>query len=145
MADITSTVAEKPVGRSGESLGYWVAKKITPVDDGVSATGTHNIITIPANSFVSEGYVVVTTACTSGGSLTAKFGTSSKDYCATIPVANLGSVGDTVKLQIMDYEDTDGDVCFSTSADTFDMTVATAAFTAGVITVMINIVDLISE
>jgi len=144
MADITSTVAEKPVGRSGESLGYWVAKKITPVDDGVSATGAHNIFTIPANCFVREGYVVVTTACTSGGSLTAKWGTTSKDYSGAIPVANLAA-NDFVKLQIMDYEDTDGGAGFSTSADTFDMTVATAAFTAGVITVMINIVDLISE
>mgnify|MGYP003151817754 CR=1 FL=1 len=144
MADITSSVAEKPIGRSGESLGYWVSKKVTPVGDGVSATGAHTIIDIPANSFVSEGYVVVTTACTSGGSLTAKFGTGSKDYSATIPVANLAA-NDFVKLQIMDYEDTDGGAGYSTSADTFDMTVATAAFTAGVFYIAINIVDLISE
>ena len=120
MADITSTVAEKPVGRSGESLGYWVTKKITPVDDGV------------------------TTAVTSAGSATVKFGTGNIDYSGAIPKANLAA-NDIVKLQFMDYEDTDGGAGFSTSADTFDMTVATAALTAGAFTVMINIVDLISE
>ena len=144
MTDITSTVAEKPGGRSGESLGYWVSKKGTPVDDSVTTAAAHEIFTIPANSFVAEGYVVVTTAFTSGGSATVKFGTGTKDYSGAIPVANLAA-NDFVKLQIMDYEDTDGGAGYSTSADTFDMTVATAALTAGAFTVMINIVDLISE
>ena len=71
-------------------------------------------------------------------------GTGSKDYSGVIPVANLAA-NDVVKLQIMDYEDTDGGACYSTSADTFDMTVATAAFTAGAMYVMINIVELVGE
>jgi len=144
MADITSSVAEKEIGRGLESLGYWVCKKITPVDDGVSSAAAHNLITIPANSFVSEGYVVVTTTATSGGGATVKFGTGTKDYCGVIPVANLAA-NDFVKLQIMDYEDTDGGAGYSTSADTFDMTVATAALTAGAFYVMINIVKLPGE
>jgi hypothetical protein len=73
-----------------------------------------------------------------------KFGTGNIDYSGAIPKANLAA-NDIVKLQFMDYEDTDGGAGFSTSADTFDMTVATAALTAGAFTVMINIVDLISE
>ena len=144
MADITSSVAQKPIGKSGEGLGYWVSKKVTFVADGVSATGAHNVFTIPANSFVAEGYVVFTTASTSDGSATVKFGNATLDYCGVVPVANCGS-GDIFALSINDKEDTDSGVGYSTSADTFDMTVATAAFTAGAFTIAVKIVDLISE
>jgi predicted RNA-binding protein with TRAM domain len=144
MADITSTVAEKPVGRSGESLGYWVSKKITPVDDGVTTVAAHNIFTIPANSFVAEGYVVFTTAVTSGGAATIKFGNATLDYCGALAKANC-AVGDIFALSINDQDATDSGVGYSTSADTFDMTVGTAALTAGAFTVAIRIVDLISE
>ena len=144
MTDITSSVAQKEVGKGLEGLGYWVCKKVTPVSDSTDTAAAHEIITLPANSFVTEGYVVVTTTCTSGGSATVKWGTGSKDYSGAIPVANLAA-NDVVKLQIMDYEDVDGGAGYSTSADTFDMTIATAALTAGVMYVMINIVELVGE
>ena len=144
MADITSTVAEKPIGKSGESLGYWVSKKVTPVDDSVSTAAAHEIFTIPANSFVAEGYVVFTTSVTSGGSATIKFGTGNIDYCGTFGKANCAA-NDVIALSINDQDATNSGAGYSTSADTFDMTVATAALTAGAFTIAVRIVDLISE
>jgi hypothetical protein len=144
MADITSSVADKEIGRGLEALGYWVCKKITPVDDGVSSAAAHNLITIPAKSFVRSGYVVVTTSVTSGGSATVKFGTGNIDYCGAFAKANLAA-NDVIALSINDQDATNSGAGYSTSADTFDMTVATAALTAGAFYVMINIVKLPGE
>ena len=50
-----------------------------------------------------------------------------------------------IALSINDQDATNSGAGYSTSADTFDMTVATAALTAGAFTIAVRIVDLISE
>lgn len=147
MADITSSVAEQPIQRSDDGLGRWVAKKITPVSDGVDATGTHNIITLPANSFVAGGWVVVTTAFTStsnDGTVQFKVGSATLGAAFTADGTELAA-NDVIRLTANDFEDTAGSALYATSADTVDMVVATHAITAGAFTIMLNIVELIQE
>jgi hypothetical protein len=146
MADITGN-AEAGVGRSDDSLGRWVVKKITPVSDGVDATGTHNVVDVPANNFVAMGFFVVTTSFTSTsntGTIQFKVGSAAMGAAITADGTELQS-GDVLFLSANDYADTAGSALYVTSADTVDFVVATNAITAGAGYLILLLVDLIDE
>lgn len=147
MADITSSVAEQPVQRSDDSLGRWVSKKITPVSDGVDSKDTHNIITLPANSFVAEGLLVITTKMVStsnNGKIQFAVGSGTIGGQMTADGNELDA-NDVIRLVPNDQDTGGGEALYVTSPDTIDMVVGTNPITAGAFTVFFRIVELIQE
>ncbi len=147
MADITSSVVGKEVQRSPESLGIWVCKKITPVADSVASVTTHNLITQPANSYIAEGQLIITTKMVStsnNGTILIAIGGVGLHTALTMDGTECDA-GDVFTLCATDFEDTAGAALYKTSADTLDLVVGTNAITAGVFYLIVRIVELIGE
>jgi len=147
MADITTSVKEANIERHDVGLGTWVAKLITPVSDSVAATGTHEVITLPANCFVAGGWVVVKTKLTStsnNGTMQFKVGSATLGAAFTADGTELDAK-DVIRLGANDFDGTAGSSLYVTTADTIDMVVATNAITAGAFYLIVNIVELIDE
>jgi len=150
MTDYTGNVVGSVVNanaqRSDDSFGRWEIKKITFTAAGVGNQGTHNLITIPAKSFVAGGYFIITTSLVSDGTngtisflgQTAMHGTLTANGSECV-------LGDIIQFKHMDLEDAVGMANYNASADTFDLTVATNDVTAGEGYLLLNIVGLYDE
>ena len=146
MTDYTSSLGEVQVGRSGDSVGRWVVKKLTFTATGIGDQGTHNVITIPAKNFVAMGFFVVTTSLVSDSSSgTILFQAGEAMHTAITADGTELAAKDVVFLSPGDYEDTIGLQLYNSSADTLDIVVATNDITSGVGYLIVLLIDLTNE
>lgn len=147
MTDITASVLESQVGRSDDSVGRWVCKKITPVADSVSAVATHNLITMNANEFFAFGFVVIVTSLASTSNTgTIQFQVAGETYSALLVADGTELVAkDVIMLVPNDKSEVAGPAGYVTATDAIDMDVATNALTAGVFYIVALLVDLTEE
>jgi hypothetical protein len=105
---------------------------------GIETVGTHNLVTVSAGQALVGASLMVEDAVTSGGSATVKFNCGD-DLTGAIPVANLAA-GDVVNFT---FGATTGTVAtYAKTADkTLNMTVATAALTAGKFVLVLGFID----
>ena len=95
-------------------------------------------MTIPVGDAFVGGYVIVTTAFTSGGSATLRFSINGDTLTGLLPKADL-AIGDVITLQATDVDGTAGVEGFAVAAAaTLDVAVATAAITAGAIRLVVQ-------
>lgn len=135
MADITTTIKEVRTPKVFQDPSEVRTYQWDPANDGTGGTGTHNIIPIPEGYALLSADVVITEAFTSAGSATVKFLTGENDFTGAVPKAAL-TVGEVFPLlSVLDATATagvghyvDGTVV---TAETLDVTVGTAALTAG--------------
>lgn len=130
MADLTLTLADKPLDRAHYSHIQWVRRVVNLTD---LADGANEVITVPAEYALVAGYVLSRVTATSGGSATLKavFG---GDLTSTISVANLAK-GKVTQLTLNTPIST-----YVTTATKVSLTNATAVYTAGQVEVAIGIV-----
>ena len=111
---------------------------------GIETTGTHNIYTIPQGMALVGAKLITTTAFTSAGSATIQFAIGSDNMTGVIPIANLAA-GDCVDITLSSTTSTTTTAGYADTADdTFDMTVGTAALTAGAFVLIVQLVDVTS-
>lgn len=146
MTDFTSSIKEIQVGRSDDSVGRFVCKKLTFTAAGYGNQGTHNLITMPAKNAVVMGWFIVTTSLVSDSNNgTLKFH-AAEDMGTAITANGTELVAkDVVFLCPNDYEDTAGKSLYNSSADTVDITVATNDITAGEGYLIVLLIDLTNE
>lgn len=149
MADMTAILSvERRTPKFDMSAIDW---KVLTLDFGLAAnasmlaTGTHNIMTWPAGAGLAFGkaFVVTSMASTSNDG-TIKFLLNGGDDLSPAMTADGTELvaGDSFPLGIVDYEDAAGKKCYSATATTLDMTIATHAMTAGKIVLVLGIVNL---
>jgi hypothetical protein len=145
--NVAGSVVEANVHRSDDALGRWECKKITFTAAGVGNQGTHNLITLPANTFVAGGYFIITTKIVSDSNNgTGRFGIGSIYVHAAFTADGTEcDAKDVIQFFSHDFEDAAASGLYVTSADTFDLTIATNDFTAGEGYLLLNIVDLYDE
>jgi len=146
MADISSTIKQDITGHEFQSPYQTRVYEWDPVNDGTSGTGTHNIAAIPEGFAFLQGAVVVTEAFTSAGSATVKFLTGEADFTGAVPKADL-TIGEVFKLeQNLAINATEGAPYYvdgtTVTAETIDVTVGTAALTAGKAKLVIDLIDI---
>jgi len=130
--NVTGSVVNANAQRSDDSIGRWEMKKITFTAAAVGATGTHNLITLPAKTAVLGGYFVITTVLAStSNDGTIAFGGQTGMNAAVIADNTECAAGDVIQFNHMDLEDVVGMANYSATADTFDITVATHDITSG--------------
>ena len=146
MTDYTSSLDEVPVGRSDDSIGRWVCKKLTFTATTYGNQGTHNLITIPANNFVAMGFFAVTTSLVSDSNNGTIQFLAAEALCAahTADGTELAAK-DVVTLSTGDYDTTAGKQTYNTAADTVDITVATNDITAGAGYLIVLLIDLTND
>jgi len=144
---ITASLKPKPIDRSLESLAYdtaYVIDSQNPTFVGIETVATHDLVTIPKGDAFLSGKVIVTKAFTSGGSATLRFQINGANLIGVIPKADL-TVGEVFDLTLNDLDATVGLTAYADSADiTLDWVVATAAFTAGEITLVVSVLQNVS-
>ena len=112
-----------------------IKKKMFDIDFGAQATGTDTTVEFPADSIILTFNANVTEAATSGGGMNVSMGftgtTMMSDVIAKASVTLGSDIGPNC----------DGTEYYApiylTSADTFDVTIATTAATAGKVNVVV--------
>ena len=141
MADVTSSLALTPIYKDNRSSIKEKAFFLDFVDDGASATGTHNVLDVAVGECLLGGYFFVETAVTSSGSATVQFGINSDTLSGAIPKANL-ALGDCGVFGFHTTDDTTTHSGFAyTTAKTLDVIVGTAAITAGNLLIVAYVID----
>ena len=112
-----------------------IKKKMFDIDLGAQATGTDTTATLPADSIILTFNANVTEAVTSGGTCSVSMGfTGTTMMSDVIPKGSLTAGVDV-------GPNCDGTEYYApvylTAADTFDVTVATTAATAGKVNVVV--------
>jgi len=114
-----------------------------PALSDMLATGTHNILTLAAGECIVFGRGIVHTTCVStSNDGTVAFGTAEAHHAALTADGTELAAGDVFTFGEIDFDDTAGTACYRAAADTLDMTIATHAFTAGRIILIVGIVDI---
>ncbi len=98
---------------------------------GIETVETHNLVEVPVGQALIGAKLIVLESFTSAGAATVQFSCNSHNLGGALPKADLAK-GDVVDLPVNDAEDTAGGALYAhTTALSIDMTVGTAALTAG--------------
>jgi hypothetical protein len=142
--DITALVEQKKTNNTFHNL---FEQHIYDIDvansdfEGIETVATHNLVTIPEGKALVKGFAVVKDAVTSDGNATVQFKVGSDTLTGAVAKANLAA-GDVIELSPNDADGTGGVAGYAAAAaDTLDMTVGTAALTAGRFLLVLEFID----
>ena len=126
MADLTATLKAKPLDLAYYSPIQWIRKTVNVAD--LATAGTDNIISIPAESVILDGWVVIRSTLVTGTSIRIML-----NSVALTPVISTLTKGGAVRFDL-----TALGAVYVTAADTIDTLTAGSAFTAGQIDLVVG-------
>ncbi len=103
------------------------------------ATGTLSMGTFKQKTLIRKGYAFIETACTSGGSATVVLGASAADPNGILDASD-GAVANLTDNAVV-FTASTSDNLVVPADETFDMTIGTAALTAGKIKVHLECIN----
>ena len=142
--DLTTTLAEKPIKYNERTPLTWVRKRVNFANVGGSAGDTYQLIDIPAEAAVVDGFAVVTTVLAAASSGTIQFRVGSANLTGAQD-CNAIAKGTVFRFFPNDYEDTAGSALYVTAADTVDMVNATAIPATGEIDVYVGYLEIVDN
>ena len=126
MADLTNTLAEKPIAYDERQPILWKRKIVNVAD--LETAGTDNIIDVPAEHAIVDGWVVIRTTLVTGTSIRIKLGSVN-----LTPVISTLTKGGVVR-----FDHTALLATYITADDTVDTLTAGSAFTAGQVEIVVG-------
>lgn len=142
--DLTTTLKVKPIDFDERQPVKWLRKRVNLAEVGGSAGDTYELIDIPAESAIVDGFVIVTTvfAAASSGTLTFKVGSAALSGAID---CNATAKGTCIRLFPNDYEDTAGSALYVTAADTVDVVNATAIPATGEFDLLVGYISVLDN